>query len=72
MLAFAELQLDHVVGDGGQLSFRDLLAVAQAIADIGALAHEAAVLVEVAQRAFGARRGDFQLIAGGKWISLVE
>src|ERR1700694_6007282 len=72
MFAFAKLQLDHVVGNGGQPSFGDLLAVADAVPDISAPAHEAAVLVEVAQRTFGARRGGFELIAGGEGISLVE
>src|SRR5205823_12431464 len=72
MLPLPELQLDHVVGDGGEPSFSNLLTIAQAIADIGAPADEAAVLLEVAQRTLGARRGDLELISSGERIGLVE
>src|ERR1700682_2928064 len=72
MLPLAQLQLDHVVRNGGETSFSDLLAVAQAVADIGAPADESAVLVEGAQRTLGARRGDFEPIARGKGIGLVQ
>src|SRR5205823_10345622 len=72
MLPLPELQLDHVVGDGGEPSFSNLLTVAQAVADIGAPADEAAVLLEVAQRTLGARRGDLELISSGERSGLVE
>src|SRR3982075_4315367 len=72
MFALTELQLDHVVGNGGQPSFGDQLAIPHAVADIGVPGHYAAILVEVTQWTFGPRRGDFELIAGGKWTRLVE
>src|SRR5437762_9618780 len=72
MPPLTELQLDHVVGDGGEPSFGNLLTVAHAVADVGAPADKAAVLLEIAQRTLGARRGDLELISCGKWIGLVE
>src|SRR2546427_7043308 len=72
MFSLAQLQLDHVVGNGGQPSFGDLLAVSHAVADVGAPADEAAVLIEGAQRTLGAWRRGFELITWGKWIGLVE
>src|ERR1700694_4882045 len=72
MLALPQLQLDHVVRHPGEPAFGDLLAVAQAVPDIRAPADEASVLVEVAKRTLGARRGHFEVIAGGERIGLVE
>src|SRR3977135_1789784 len=72
MFALTGFPRAHVGGNGGQPSFGDQLAIPHAVADIGAPAHKAAILVEVTQWTFGPRRGDFELIGGGKWIRLVE
>src|SRR5712691_84562 len=72
MLDFPQLQLDHVVRNGGQASLGDLFAVTHTVADIGAPADEAPVLLEVAQRTLGARRGNLELVASGERIGLVE
>src|SRR5207248_2056126 len=72
MLSLPELQFDHVVGDSGEPSFGNLLTLAHAVPNVGAPANEAAVLLEVAQRALRARRGDFELISCRERISLVE
>jgi hypothetical protein len=53
MLALAQLQLDHLLGDGNKPTLGHLLVVTDAIAGVGAMADETPVLVEVTKGSLG-------------------
>src|SRR6266550_1840832 len=72
MFSLAQLQLDHLLGNRTQPALSHLLVVPDAMADIGATADEASVLVEIAQWSLGTGRRNLEVVAGGQRVRLVE
>src|SRR2546428_9512046 len=72
LFAVTQLELDGIGGDGDQAAFGDLFLIAHPVAQVGALAEEAAKLIRRAQRPLRPRRGYLELVVIGEQVDLIE